>query len=120
MAKTKNTITYDFINDDGDEEYIDVPAKWEICSDCSGEGESSAYLGAITMEDRERDWSPDEFEDYMRGGYDKTCDGCSGTGKIRVPDYDALDPETRKRIEDKEQDDAEYEAMCRAERRMGA
>lgn len=56
---------------------------WIICPECRGEGKSSAYLGAITQEDRERDWDPDSWDDYMNGAYDRICDCCNGTGKVR-------------------------------------
>lgn len=74
--------------------------KWIICPTCSGDGAHSRALGAITEEDRERDWSHDEWEDYMNGGYDTTCDTCSGSGKLR----------------DDEEGWAKHEAQLRSER----
>lgn len=56
---------------------------WMICQECHGEGKSSAYLGAITQEDRDRDWDPDAWDDYLSGAYDRICGVCKGEGKIR-------------------------------------
>lgn len=57
---------------------------WIICPDCSGEGKHSRHLGSFTSEDIERDWDPDDWEDYLQGGYDRQCDVCRGSGKVRL------------------------------------
>lgn len=59
-------------------------SQWMICPDCEGNGKHSKHIGAITEEDRDRDWSYDEFDDYMAGAYDKACDMCKGSGKVRT------------------------------------
>lgn len=56
---------------------------WIICPTCMGEGNHSRDLGCITQEDRDRDWSPDEWEDYLEGAYDRVCGTCGGSGKVR-------------------------------------
>lgn len=59
--------------------------KWRICPRCEGEGTSSAHLGAFTSEE----WTEQDFEfqeDYMAGAYDRTCEECSGTGKVNAQD----------------------------------
>lgn len=121
-------IRWEYENDDGECQMVDIPAKWEICCECSGEGKSSAYLGAITQEDRDLHWSHDEFEDYMNGGYDRTCESCGGSGKVLVPDWDFMDCEIRigsergkiyKAYEDFLKFEAEYERECAMERMMG-
>jgi len=55
--------------------------EWAICSRCRGNGTSTAYLGDVTEWLRE---DPDAAEDYFGGMYDKPCDECSGTGKVRT------------------------------------
>ncbi len=122
---TANTIkftAYDHPNE-GDETEVSLPASWCICSTCSGNGSSSLYLGAITQSDREAggDWDdPDEFADYMDGKYDRPCDRCSGTGKVLEVDEDRADPALLEKYMDQLREEADYEAICEAERRMGA
>lgn len=58
-----------------------IEHQWVICPSCQGEGASSSYLGAFTSED----WADqdDEFkEHYLRGGFDRACERCDGSGKI--------------------------------------
>ena len=103
---------------DEEGEIVHLPYKWEICSQCRGEGMSSAYLGAFTW--NELDEQGEEFiEEYFAGVYDRPCDCCHGSGKITFPDYDKMTEEQVKRYEEKIQEDIEYEAMVRAEKRMG-
>lgn len=68
------------------EEHGTPPAgRWVICDCCQGDGTSTAYLGAYTQSDRDEmgdEWF--EFaEDVRAGHYDRPCDECSGTGKVR-------------------------------------
>ena len=86
------TITWERETDDGDVELHELPAYWAICSTCRGNGRHSLHLGAITEEDRDRDWAPDEFEDYVHGGYDRPCEACGGSGKVLF-----VDPKTCKK-----------------------
>jgi hypothetical protein len=99
---------------------LKLPLVWIICDDCQGHGKSSAYLGAITQSDREQDWDDESFEHYMRGGYDKTCDRCHGSGKVEVIAYDQLSEEQKALVDDAATEEREYRAMCDMERRMGA
>lgn len=94
-----------------------IPTRWAICGTCAGNGASSAYLGAFTREQMDED--PDFAEDYMQGVYDRPCDDCEGTGKVRVIDQDrlaSLDPEQREELR------GYYEAMQEddADRRLRA
>jgi len=94
-----------------------IPCKWAICSECDGHGGHSRHIGAITQEDRDRDWSEDEFDHYMRGGYDRQCEECKGSGKVKVPNMDALSPELREEYQEHLEDEADYARECAAERR---
>jgi hypothetical protein len=115
---TRCTITLTVTHEDGTFTDHQLPAKWEICHSCQGNGTSSAYLGAFTREDM--DEMGDEFmEDYMRGAYDRACDECGGSGKVRVVDEERCPPELLKELRDQEEAEAEYQAMVAAERRMG-
>lgn len=75
----------------GDDEIV-LPYKWEICGHCEGEGKSSAYLGAFTMEEMHDD--PDFAEDYRSGAYDRPCEYCSG-GKVKVTNLKKMSEEHR-------------------------
>jgi len=71
--------------------------RWEICSNCEGNGSHSRHLGVITGSDRD-DWSDEEFNDYMNGSYDTPCSVCAGAGKVvkgknRIEKYYATDEE---------------------------
>lgn len=74
------TIPYSYENEAGETQEVALPASWHICGTCDGDGTSSAYLGSFTREDFDED--PDFAEDYMRGGYDRPCPTCGGTGKV--------------------------------------
>lgn len=88
-------IEVTFYTDEGDEVVLDLPARWEICGDCEGEGKSSAYLGALT-EDVRADWHPDELDDYLRGRYDRACECCKGSGRVLTPDLPVCQAEDEK------------------------
>lgn len=53
--------------------------KWMICATCDGEGKHSRALGVVNQDD----FSPDEWDGYMAGGYDSPCAPCGGEGKVR-------------------------------------
>lgn len=67
---------------------IRVPAVWAICDTCSGNGTSSAYLGAFTSDDL-AELGHEFCEDYTAGRYDRACPDCDGTGKVLVIDDEA-------------------------------
>lgn len=92
MAIKPITIEIDDPEQEGWTVEIDLPTKWAICDTCRGNGSHSLRFGAITAEDRERDWDDESFESYMRGDYDEPCGDCEG-GKRRVVDVDQLTPE---------------------------
>lgn len=71
-------------DDTEDDEPAPDTSPWLICPTCHGDGHHCQHLGAITEEDRERDWDADSWEDYMNGLYDKTCETCGGSGKVRT------------------------------------
>ena len=93
--------------DDGSETVL--PFKWEICSACDGHGKSSAYLGAFTWEQMHEE-GQEFIEDYFAGNYDRACDSCGGSGKVKVPDFERMSPA----------DAEEYKAQVRAERECDA
>ena len=121
MARMKWTEEREYQAEDGEWEveeiHHELPARWEICNHCSGDGSHSRHIGAITYEDRQRDWSDDEFDFYMRGGYDKQCEECKGSGKVLVPDFDRWPDNVRKAYNDEQAAWASIKAEEEAERR---
>ncbi len=72
-----------------------LPAKWEICNACGGEGTElyGSLKGADVTEMLRED---PEFEEEYRGGrYDVACSQCHGTGKELVVDEDRLTAEQK-------------------------
>lgn len=128
MSQPKMQISFTIEDEDGVEETLTIPAKWEVCSDCEGKG--STYLGwtsreqpAFTHEDFEQE-GPDFREDYMAGKYDRQCPTCQGRTTVLVPNLDLeKDPKHERAFKlylEKEKSDREYQRECEAERRMGA
>lgn len=93
--------------DDGSE--ISLPFRWALCSACEGHGKSSAYLGAYTQSEMDEQ-GPELFDDYMAGRYDRRCDECGGSGKVKIVDMAKLTKAQRD----------EYRAQCRADRECAA
>lgn len=106
----KTPILYD------DEREIELPFRWIICDDCRGHGKSSAYLGAFTGDQMRED--PDFAEEYMSGGYDRCCDACNGSGKVKAVDEKRTPKPQLERFRQQQQDDAEINAIHRQERLM--
>jgi DnaJ-class molecular chaperone len=52
---------------------------WQICPHCEGDGHHAKSLGVINMEDADEEFR----EDYFAGRYDRTCEICNGSGKVR-------------------------------------
>jgi hypothetical protein len=109
---------------------VEFPAKWVICYDCQGEG--TTYLGwaskdqpAFTQEDFAYEGG-DFQEEYMEGRYDRQCPACKdGSGKVKEINEDVIKADSPlgallKQYHDKLKTDADHEAECAAEQRMGA
>lgn len=73
---------------DTDAPNTDAYKRWAICDGCEGEGKHSKGLGCISSEEMD-DWSPEEKQDYFSGKYDRRCEDCGGSGKVRVPEAGA-------------------------------
>lgn len=102
-----------------------LPQRWVICSTCQGNGKHSLHLGAFTQEDIDRDWSGDEWDGYLSGGYDRQCEDCGGRGSVR--ETFAVTPAQVRRLARLDAVAAirgrwarESRAESEAERRMGA
>lgn len=114
-------LQVEMVESDGTERVVDLPAKWEICGVCQGQGKSSAHLGAFTQSEWvEQD--EDFKQDYMDGAYDRPCDSCKGSGKLLVPDETMCITEDHKLVlewlHNRARDDAEERSILRAEARL--
>lgn len=99
----------------------ELPMKWGVCHVCDGKGKHvnpSIDAGGLSAEDFHDD--PDFAEDYMRGTYDVTCNGCNGRTTVPVVDWDALDPTRRKAYEEQLKEECLDHAERLSEIRMGA
>lgn len=95
----------------------EVSVKYDVCPTCRGKGvhvNPSVDCNGITAEDFAED--PDFAEDYFRGVYDVPCAECGGARVVPVP----IDDEVLERYHKILADEAAYQAMRAAERRMGA
>ncbi len=105
------TMTFVPESEDGDfvERTVEVPAYWEICGRCRGDG-AHVHPGidgnGITASEW-AEWAPEEQEDYMTGAYDVACSQCGGTGKILHPDRDRCSPEIRALLDERERQEQE-------------
>ena len=55
-----------------------MTAAKQKCPTCSGKGSHSRALGVVSPDD----FSYEEWQEYLNGGYDSQCDTCNGTGQI--------------------------------------
>lgn len=101
------------IDDDGGRR--ELPFFWAICGQCQGEGKSSAYLGAFTSE-RMDEAGPEFREDYISSAYDRTCETCGGSGKVKVVDQKRMTRADAATYTEQQQDEAEARAVERQER----
>ncbi len=103
---------------------VALPTKKEVCGRCRGEGKHDhpAFSNGITSSEW-AEWDADEREDYRRGVYDVPCEVCHGLRVVDVIDEEVLerrDPALLEALRKHEDDEADYQRMCEAERRMGA
>lgn len=104
-------------NEDG--EMVALPAKWEICGVCDGDGMKShpAFDNGITSEEWERDWGQEERENYLKGMYDVPC-GCKD-GKVLVGDIDKMTIEQEVLYEEYLDNQYQAEMERKSEERYG-
>ena len=122
------TVSFTFEDEDGEEIVHEFPSTKEVCSNCRGEGTHltpGMRDHAYSQEDFENEFDTDEQEAYFtRGGrYDVTCESCDGLRVVDVIDESRFSEKDKEMFEifcEHEKDQAEYDAMCAAERRMGA
>lgn len=104
---------------DGEITKCKIIYEWEICDSCRGNGSSSRHLGVISIESW-NEWNDEDQDFYLGGGYDKICDRCDGSGKIRNLDNERLPEDVQAFIEEYYKDASDSIAIRRSEMYMGA
>lgn len=104
------------------EKTYELPAKWEICRRCRGDGTHTNpnIDGNGIASDEMHELGPDFTEDYLGGVYDVACSGCGGSGKNLVVDRHLADPKILAYMDEDERDLADSYAISEAERMAGA
>lgn len=120
LVKTVKIIDDCDEDSEGGERDVVAPARWEICSRCSGDGHHSnpAIDGNGITSSEWGEWDPEERDDYMSGRYDVSCEECRSSGKVVVVDEVAFKeacPEDYAAWKKSSADDEEYQEMCDSE-----
>ena len=119
MAPTISFITFD--DDDGSEIVKEIPAKYEVCPRCGGEGKHvnpSVDEGGITGEEM-AELGEDFREAYFGGVFDIQCEECHGERVVLVPDEERANPELLEAYWEQVMDEREFQDMVSWEVRMG-
>jgi hypothetical protein len=117
-----NTITIEMEDEEtGEMVEHQLPAKFEVCSRCEGNGKhmNPNIDGNGISPEQFRD-DPDFEESYFRGDYDVSCEECEGERVVAVVDEANCDPAILAAYLAQEHADADYEWECRQERRAEA
>lgn len=123
------TLKITIENENGEEEEISLPGKYEVCSSCLGEGthvNPNIDGHGITAEEWEQDWDDESRDMYFSGGYDVTCYQCQGQRVTLDIDEDWINTsgtDQQKEALVRYHDNLLFEADCRRqealERAMG-
>lgn len=85
----KMQFTFEWEDEEGDIHDITLPCKWEVCTTCRGRG---SHVNPSIDSEGITDWSDWSFEDretYMSGGYDVQCYECKGRTTSPIVDSEA-------------------------------
>lgn len=117
-------LSREFIGSDSDDDddpknwkEVTIPAKYEVCIVCHGEGRitNPAIDGnGLTQSDID-EAGPDFLEDYLSGVYDIVCKTCEGKRVTLTIDEDAATPEQIKEYQQQEEEKYQDEQMHRME-----
>lgn len=99
---------------------VQIPLKNALCWRCRGEGKhTNPAIDGHGISPEEFAEDPDFEEGYFSGRYDIRCEECHGEKIIKVPDWDRIPKRHQFLLEHDAQEEADYRALCEAERRMG-
>lgn len=119
------TIKFETLDEETCEIEIELPAKYEVCSRCDGEGKHvDPAIDGNGISQEQFDGDPDFEEAYHRGDYDVQCEECKGRTTVLVVDGQAckaqgLEKELKAYYQHR-REMREVDQMMEAERRMGA
>lgn len=123
-------MKFTYENAAGDEITITFPIKKAVCFDCNGEGKTlcPGMRGhAYSMEEFQDSFNEEEQAEYFKvgGRYDVTCETCHGRNVVDEIDESACERDSKlsealSAYYAKEAEEADYQRLCQAERRMGA
>jgi hypothetical protein len=105
---------------------VEFPACLEVCYSCEGRGKyvhPDIDRNGITAREWHEEWSHEERDLYLHGGYDVRCEECQGLRVTPTFDIEVFSPEQDKFFQVFTEDMEMYEAWAReseAERRFGA
>jgi hypothetical protein len=121
MAK----ITFEMYDDEGASTEVELPAKFEVCSRCGGEGKhTNPSIDGNGLSREEFDEDPDFREAYFSGVYDVQCEECGGKRVALEIDHAACKAQglqkELKAYYREQREIREMDAISAAERRMGA
>ncbi len=111
-------MTFTILDADGNETFIS--AIYEVCNTCEGKGSHvnpSIDSNGISSEEFAEDRDFEEM--YFGGAYDVTCNECHGNIVSPVVDWDRLDVDMKKYVEDMIQSHYDYQREIDNERRYG-
>jgi hypothetical protein len=116
---------YNLIDEQG---CVVLPMRFEVCPTCDGRGKyvnPSIDAHGITSDEWNEEWSYEEREVYMSGGYDILC--CECDGEKVVPEintnaggFNNAKKEIKDLVDSNIGEEARYVRLCMAEREMGA
>jgi hypothetical protein len=107
-----------------DREYS-LPGRYVVCPRCEGKGSHvNPNVDGNGLSQEDFDENPGFFEDYMAGVYDVSCYTCKGQRVVLEPNESLIkyNPKLKaiyKMWIQSLREEAEYQAECAAERKMG-
>lgn len=102
---------FTYVDDDGNEEEVNLPTRYEVCSRCNGEGHHtnpSIDGNGITASEW-AEWDDEDKENYMSGVYNVACYECSGKRVVKVVDESRLDNKLKAAYKKYVEDERLYE-----------
>jgi len=120
VDEARMVLVVEIESDEGETDQAEIPVTWEVCPTCEGRGSHvNPSIDAHGIGGDEFDDDPEFREEYFSGTYDVTCYGCGGRRVVAEIDRERADPDVLRYLDEREADQASYEAECAAERRMG-